>query len=101
VLHPVAELPEARVRVRREVIPAYVARPGFSLSQSPPCCMPPERTRFALDADQQREFLHDPGAQPPVVLVLQDLGEIQVVQGHVDLDSCSRFRELVSSVHHI
>jgi hypothetical protein len=34
VLHPVAELPEARVRVRREVLPA--CRPAGILTQSVP-----------------------------------------------------------------
>jgi hypothetical protein len=35
------------------------------------------------------KILHDPGAQPAVVLVFQDLREIEVVQGHMYLDSCS------------
>ena len=47
----------------------------------------------------QREILHDPGAQPPVVLVLQDLREIQVVQGHVYLDACSS--QQIDSVQYI
>jgi hypothetical protein len=39
----------------------------------------------------ESNLLHDPGTEPAVVLVLQDLRKIQVVQGHVNLDSCRGF----------
>jgi hypothetical protein len=82
VLHPVAELPEARIRERREVIPETPLRTA-KVS---------ECSQKSSESAQPNpiKILHDPGAQPAMVLVFQDLREIKVVQSHMYLDSCIR-----------
>lgn len=80
VLHPVAEAPEAHVCVRGEII-AATARTAVRGGRF----MPWPSAHACVST---LHYIHDSRTEQAVVFILESLGKVEVIDGHVRLYSC-------------
>lgn len=80
VLHPVAEAPEAHVCVSGKIIAAYGTHGG----QGDPFMPWPSAHACVCTL----HYIHDSRTEQAVVFILESLGKVEVIDGHVRLYSC-------------